>query len=79
MDLLNHDLAHEFPQYLNKMQQLKKTDTHFTKLFAEYDEADHAIKKYELGAAVISDDRLEALKKQRLHIKDQIYQILLKV
>ena len=78
MDLLNHDLAHEFPQYLDKMQKLKKTDPHFAKLFTEYDEDDHAIKKYELGAAVISDDALEVLKKQRLHIKDQIYQILLK-
>ncbi|MEO6018060.1 MAG: DUF465 domain-containing protein [Polaromonas sp.] len=78
MDLLNHDIAHEFPQYLDKMHELKKADSHFAKLFAEYDEDDHAIKKYELGAAVISDEALEVLKKQRLHIKDQIYQILLK-
>ena len=78
MDLLNHDLAHEFPQYLDKLRQLKKTDTHFAKLFAEYDEDDHAIKKYELGGAVISDDALEVLKKNRLHTKDQIHQILLK-
>ena len=78
MDLLNHDLAHEFPQHLDKMHQLKQADPHFAKLFAEYDADDHAIKKYELGAAVISDEALEVLKKQRLNIKDQIYQILLK-
>ena len=78
MDLLNHDLAHEFPEYGDKMRGLKQTDTHFAKLFAEYDEDDHAIKKFELGAAVISDDALEALKKKRLNTKDQIYQILLK-
>lgn len=77
MDLLNHDLAHEFPQYLEKMHALKTTDTHFAKLFDDYDKDNHAIAKYELGAAVISDDALEVLKKNRLRIKDEIYQRLL--
>lgn len=78
MDLLNHALAHEFPGHLEKMHQLKQDDAHFAKLFTEYDDDDHAIKKYELGAAVISDEALEVLKKKRLSTKDQIYQILLK-
>lgn len=78
MDLLNHDLAHEFPQYLDKMHALKASDAHFAKLFAAYDADNHAIKKYELGGAVIADDALEELKKNRLRIKDEIYQCLLK-
>lgn len=77
MDLLKHDLAHEFPQYLEKMRTLKTSDGHFAKLFAEYDEDNHAIAKYELGGAVISDDALEVLKKKRLMTKDEIYQRLL--
>lgn len=77
MELLNHDLAHEFPQYLDKMRVLKTTNTHFAKLFDEYDEDDHAIKKVELGAGVMSDDALDALKKRRLLTKDQIYYLLL--
>ena len=76
MDLLNHDLAHEFPQHLDKMHELKTTDAHFAKLFAEYDEDNHAIAKYELGGAVITAEALEELKKKRLKIKDEIYQIL---
>lgn len=78
MDLLNHDLVHEFPEYRQKMRELKQTDARFAELFAEYDKDDHAIKKFELGAAVTSDEALEALKKKRLNVKDQIYQILLK-
>ena len=78
MDLLNHDLAHEFPQYLEKMRALKASDGHFAKLFAEYDEDNHAVAKYELGVAVISDDALEMLKKKRLKTKDEIYQRLLR-
>lgn len=76
MDLLNHDLAHEFPQYLEKMRALKAKDPHFAKLFSTYDEDNHAVARYELGAAVISDEGLEVLKKKRLKIKDEIYQRL---
>ena len=77
MDLLNHDLAHEFPEYLEKMHTLKTTDAHFAKLFEVYDESNHAIKKYELGGAVISDEALELMKKKRLSTKDEIYQRLM--
>lgn len=76
MDLLNHDLAHEFPQHLEKMRSLKTSDPHFSSLFAQYDADNHAITKYELGVGAISDEALEDLKKRRLKIKDEIYQIL---
>lgn len=77
MDLLNHDLAHEFPEHVEKMRDLKASDAHFAKLFEAYDDNNHAIKKYELGGAVISDEALEEMKKQRLSTKDKIYQLLL--
>lgn len=78
MDLLNHDLAHEFPEHIEKMRLLKANDAHFSKLFDAYDENNHAIKKYETGGAVITDEALELMKKQRLITKDEIYQRLLK-
>lgn len=77
MDLLNHDLAHEFPEQVEKMRTLKASDAHFAKLFEAYDENNHAIKKYETGGAVITDEALELMKKQRLITKDEIYQRLL--
>lgn len=76
MDLLNHDLAHEFPEHVEKMRELKMSDAHFAKLFNEYDDDNHAIAKYELGGAVISDDALESMKKKRLKTKDEIYRLL---
>ena len=76
MDLLNHDIAHEFPQHLEKMRALKTSDAHFAKLFTEYDDNNHAIAKFELGGAVVSDEALEELKKKRLKTKDEIYKIL---
>lgn len=76
MELLNHDLAHEFPQYLEKMRTLKATDAHFASLFTRYDAENQTIIKYEQGAGAITDEALEALKKKRLKIKDEIYGIL---
>ena len=76
MDLLNHDLMHEFPEYVEKIRDLKLTDAHFAKLFNAYDEDNHAIAKYETGGAVISDGALEAMKKNRLIVKDEIYKLL---
>jgi uncharacterized protein YdcH (DUF465 family) len=78
MDLLNHDIAHEFPQYLEKMRSLKVADPHFAELFARYDADNHAIAKYEQGVGAITDEALEDLKKRRLKVKDEIYQILKK-
>lgn len=60
------------------MRALRVSAPRFAKLFTEYDEDDHAIKKYEQGLAVISDEALEVLKKKRLKTKDEIYQRLLR-
>ena len=76
MQLLNHDLSHEFPEHLEKMRALKLADKHFDRLFTHYDEKNVAITKYEQGVGVITDDALEELKRQRLKTKDKIYQIL---
>ena len=76
MDLLNHDLAHEFPQYLQKMRELKASDPRFASLFVQYDTDNQTIASYEGGVGSISDEDLEKLKKKRLKTKDQIHQIL---
>ncbi|MBC7444103.1 MAG: DUF465 domain-containing protein [Polaromonas sp.] len=76
MELLNHDLAHEFPEYLEKMSHLRASDAHFSTLFASYDAHNQAITQCEQGKAAVADDELEVLKKKRLDVKDEIYQIL---
>ena len=76
MELLKHDLAHEFPQYLEKMRALRATDAHFASLFSRYDAENQTIIKYEQGGGVITDEALETLKKSRLKIKDEIYSLL---
>ncbi|SFC48946.1 hypothetical protein SAMN05216344_11940 [Polaromonas sp. OV174] len=76
MGLLNHDLAHEFPQYLQKMRDLTASDARFASLFARYDVDNQTIATYEQGVGTISDEALEEMKKKRLKTKDEIYQML---
>lgn len=72
-DLLSHALNREFPELANAVAKLKSSDQHFANLLTQHDAVDTEITKSETGVAPISDDALETLKKQRLHLKDQLY------
>ncbi len=78
MPLENHSLAKEFPEMKDKIHKLKTSDNHFSKLFAQYDELEHAVHRIESGAEAASDDRLEELKKKRLSLKDELFGLLKK-
>ena len=79
MDLLNHDIATEFPQYKDKIHSLKTENAHFAKLFDSYDTLNHTIAKIELGGgAAIADESMEIEKKKRLMLKDEILQMLVR-
>ncbi|MDB5893233.1 MAG: GTP-binding protein [Rhodoferax sp.] len=77
MELLNHDLAHEFPHLVGKMRSLKLSSSRFLHLFNDYDTVNNNITKIEQDGSAIADDALENMKKQRLKIKDDIYQMLI--
>lgn len=74
-DLLPHALNREFPELADAVARLKASDHHFANLLNQHDAVDTEITKSETGVAPISDDALENLKKQRLHLKDQLYSI----
>jgi uncharacterized protein YdcH (DUF465 family) len=77
MSLEKHDLVHEFPEFREKIHQLKLSDHHFARLFGEYHDIDQEVFRLEQGAPTAADDYLEERKKQRLQLKDQLYQTLL--
>ena len=76
MRVEKHDLAHEFPEYRDQIHQLKMTDQHFLKLFEEYHDVDHEVRRIEMEIETTSDDYLETRKKHRLFLKDELYAIL---
>ena len=72
----HHDLLHELPEYKDKIHAMKTSDAHFAKLFDEYHEVDHEVRRIEQGVETPSDDYLEEVKKKRLALKDELYKML---
>ncbi|MCO6557630.1 MAG: YdcH family protein [Gilliamella sp.] len=67
-----------FPEYRELISKLKNTDLRFQKLFDQHNELDQKIKNIESGIIVNTAETIEALKKQKLKIKDEIHEILKK-
>lgn len=71
-----HDLVHEFPEHREKIHTLKVSNSHFAKLFEEYHELEHQVRRAEEGVENLADEHLEDLKKKRLKLKDELYALI---
>ncbi|RUM93579.1 MAG: GTP-binding protein [Thiothrix sp.] len=71
-----HDLIHEFPEHRQRIHELKIGNQHFARLFDEYHELEHQVRRIEEGVETTSDSFLEDLKKKRLKLKDLLYMML---
>ena len=67
-----HELADTFPQHQALIHKMKLEDAHFARLADEYHSTNREIHRIEAEVEAASDDRLEALKKQRLHLADEV-------
>lgn len=76
MQVEHHPLSVEFPEFKNAIHALKLGNAHFAKLFNEYDATDKAINRAENGVEHLGDVALESLKKVRITLKDQLFQLL---
>jgi uncharacterized protein len=76
MQIEHHDLHHEFPEHKERIHELKISDTRFAKLFNQYDQLDHMIRRVEEAGALMSDSEMEAMKMERVHLKDKLYAYL---
>lgn len=76
MTIEKHDLLHEFPEHREKIHGLKMSNNHFARLFDEYHDVDHEVRRIEEGVENTSDQYLEERKKTRLHLKDELYKML---
>lgn len=76
MPIEKHDLRHDFPEYAAEIRELKMNDAHFVKLNGRYDEIDHEIHRIETGVENSSDEYLEKLKVERIHLKDTLFDMV---
>lgn len=71
-----HDLHHEFPEYYDRIHELKTNNSHFARLFEEYHDLNREILRIEEGVENTTDEYLEELKKKRLLFKDKLYSMI---
>ena len=76
MNVEPHDLERDFPQYKDAIQQRKQSDEHFAELCQRYRTLDREICRLENIEAPVSDLTLEEKKKERLFLKDRLYELL---
>jgi len=72
----HHDLAHEFPEFKQRIHELKLASAEFRRLYDDYQALDKEIYRIEQDIETPSDDYTEELKKNRVRLKDRLYGIL---
>ena len=67
-----------FPEYREQIAHLRANDRHFSRLFDEHNKLDHEVKRLEDKNSPAYQNDIELLKKQKLVLKEQIYELLRK-
>lgn len=71
-----HELAEEFPEFVEKMSQLKVSDAHFAKMADEYHELNRKVHRAETNVEPREELSEVDLRKRRGALKDEIYTYL---
>lgn len=71
-----HDLIHEFPELVGKIDAMRAADPAFAEDMAKYDALDARVRKLEELGTPVADETIEDLKKERLMMKDRLYERL---
>ena len=67
-----------FPEYRELISQLKANDRHFDSLFSKHHELDQKIQLMEAHVEPASHEDIEILKKNKLRLKDEMYELIKK-
>ena len=65
-----------FPEYRDKITELKSSNHHFMRLFDQHNALDQKVKNMEASITPATHEEIEKLKKEKLALKDQLYAIL---
>jgi uncharacterized protein YdcH (DUF465 family) len=76
MRIDHRDLHDDFPEYAQRIHNLKIESAHFKRLFDEYDALNHKIRRIEIDDVPMGEPEFEKLKYARIQLKDQLYGML---
>jgi len=64
-------------EYRDEISELKVKNAHFAKIFEKHNELDQKAKDADEGRLHLSDVELEAIKKEKLKLKDEALHLIL--
>lgn len=67
-----------FPEYRDLISQLKTNDRRFQDIFNRHNDLDQKIKNVESRIELATQTEIETLKKEKLVLKDELYDLLRK-
>ena len=76
MQVEHHDLNHDFPNLTDEIHALKTENNHFSRLFDEYHQSTKEVERLEGENIPVADETLVDLKKKRIKLKDELYQMI---
>ncbi len=68
-----HELAEEFPEFVERIHDLKMSDAHFAKLAESYHDVNRKVHRAETNVEPVEQLAEERMRKARAMLKDQIY------
>lgn len=72
----HHKIGEELPEYREQIHTLKMSNAHFAGLLVRWEETDKKIARAQSRIELMSEDDEEQLRKQRVALKDEIYEML---
>ena len=67
-----------FPEFRDLITKLKVEDAYFANLFDKHNELDQRIKNIESNIELGTHNEVEMLKREKLRLKDSMYEVLKK-
>ena len=67
-----------FPEFRDLITKLKVEDAYFANLFDKHNDLDQRIKNIESNIELGTHNEVEMLKKEKLRLKDSMYEVLKK-
>lgn len=72
----HHVLIEDFPEYRDTIHRMKVENTEFARLMDEYNRLTKEIEGLEARDEPVTDEYMEARKRERVHLKDHLYGML---
>lgn len=76
MSHVPHEIATEFPEFKDRIHELKIANAHFRRLYDEYHNVNREVHRIEAAGLNVTDEHYEEVKRNRMRLKDDIYGIL---